>query len=240
MDCLEFDSLLRFVDVIDDVAFLAMDLEFLGRPDLAGFFTRSYLEMTGDDAPASLRDFYFAYRAGVRAKVDCVRYLQGQGESADDARRHLEIASSHLRAAAVRLILVGGGPGTGKSTVARALAERLGAHGIEAQVISTDDVRAALVGRGELTGETGSSRRGPLHPGERRRGLRRGADAGAARAARRPHGDPGRNLARRTASATGPAGRRGVIGPHRRTGLRRTAGRHRGSDPHPHRQHLTR
>ena len=155
LDCLEFDSLLRFVDVIDDVAFLAMDLEFLGRPDLAGFFTRSYLEMTGDDAPASLRDFYFAYRAGVRAKVDCVRYLQGRAESADDARRHLEIASSHLRAAAVRLILVGGGPGTGKSTVARALAERLGAHGIEARVISTDDVRAALVGRGELTGEPG-------------------------------------------------------------------------------------
>lgn len=64
-----------------------MDLEFLEQGDATGFFTRSYLEMTGDDAPASLRDFNFAYQAGVRAKVDCVRYLQGRAESADDARR---------------------------------------------------------------------------------------------------------------------------------------------------------
>ena len=150
LDCLEFDDNLRYVDVIDDAAFLAMDLEFLGRGDLADFFMRRYLESTGDDAPASLRHFYVAYRAGVRAKVDCVRYLQGRGESAGDACRHLDIARGHLRAAAVRLILVGGGPGTGKTTLARALAERL-----EAQVISTDDVRSDLVSRGELSGEPG-------------------------------------------------------------------------------------
>jgi aminoglycoside phosphotransferase family enzyme/predicted kinase len=150
LDCLEFDDHLRYVDVIDDVAFLAMDLEFLGRGDLAEEFMRRYLASTGDDAPASLRHFYTAYRAGVRAKVDCVRYLQGRGESADDACRHLDIAGRHLRAAGVRLILVGGGPGTGKSTLARALAERL-----EAQVISSDDVRADMVSRGELTGAPG-------------------------------------------------------------------------------------
>lgn len=150
LDCLEFDDRLRYVDVIDDAAFLAMDLEFLGRGDLAELFMRRYLESTGDDAPAALRHFYIAYRAGVRAKVDCVRYLQGRAESADDACRHLGIAGRHLRAAGVRLILVGGGPGTGKSTLARALAERL-----EAQVISSDDVRADMVSRGELTGAPG-------------------------------------------------------------------------------------
>lgn len=150
LDCLEFDDRLRYLDVTDDAAFLAMDLEFLGRPDLAEFFSRRYREASGDDAPDALRHFYIAYRAGVRAKVDCVRYLQGRQESAGDARRHLEIARAHLREAAVRLVLVGGGPGTGKTTVARALAERLGA-----QVISTDDVRAALVSRGELSGEPG-------------------------------------------------------------------------------------
>lgn len=150
LDCLEFDDRLRYLDVIDDVAFLAMDLQFLGRPDLADFFSRRYREASGDDAPEALRHFYIAYRAGVRAKVDCVRYLQGDQESAGHAHRHLEIAVAHLREAAVRLVLVGGGPGTGKTTVARALAERLGAT-----VISTDDVRAALVGRGELTGEPG-------------------------------------------------------------------------------------
>lgn len=155
LDCLEFDDRLRYVDVADDVAFLVMDLEFLGRSDLAEAFVGRYAEFSGDDAPPTLRHFYVAYRAGVRAKVDCVRYVQGRAESASDAQRHLAIALGHLRAGAVRLILVGGGPGTGKTTVARALAESTAA-----QVISTDDVRAELVRRGDLIGEPGVLGRG--------------------------------------------------------------------------------
>jgi aminoglycoside phosphotransferase family enzyme/predicted kinase len=150
LDCLEFDDDLRYVDIIDDAAFLAMDLEFLGRPDLAAMFLRNYTRVSGDDAPAALCDLYVAYRAVVRAKVDCVRHTQGSVGAADDARRHLEIAREHLRAGAVRLILVGGGPGTGKTTLARSLAEDIGA-----QVISTDDVRAAMVRFGEITGTPG-------------------------------------------------------------------------------------
>lgn len=150
LDCLEFDDRLRYVDVIDDAAFLAMDLEFLGRPDLGRFFLHEYGRLSGDDAPAALRDFYIAYRAVVRAKVDCVRYTQGHPEAAADARAHLDIARDHLRSGAVRLVLVGGGPGTGKTTLARSLAERIGA-----EVVSTDDVRADLVRRGELAGTPG-------------------------------------------------------------------------------------
>ena len=150
LDCLEFDDRLRYVDVVDDAAFLAMDLEFLGRPELGQFFLRRYLSMTSDDAPASLCHFYIAYRAGVRAKVDCVRITQGHPEAGADARRHLGIALAHLRAGAVRLILIGGGPGTGKTTLAHALAES-----IDAQVISTDDVRAEMAARGDISGEPG-------------------------------------------------------------------------------------
>ncbi len=150
LDCLEFDDQLRYVDVIDDAAFLAMDLEFLGRPDLGAMFLDSYTRVAEDDAPSSLRDFYIAYRAVVRAKVDCVRHTQGNPGAAADARRHLDVARDHLRAGAVRLIIVGGGPGTGKTTVARALAECL-----DAQVISTDDVRAEMVSLGEISGTPG-------------------------------------------------------------------------------------
>lgn len=150
LDCLEFDDHLRFVDVIDDAAFLAMDLEFLGRPDLGALFLRDYTRLADDDAPDSLGDFYIAYRAVVRAKVDCVRHTQGNAEAAADACRHLEIARNHLRAGAVRLILVGGGPGTGKTTLSRSLAEVIGA-----QVISTDDIRAEMVRLGEITGTPG-------------------------------------------------------------------------------------
>jgi len=150
LDCLEFDDRLRYVDGVDDAAFLAMDLEFLGRPDLGAVFLRRYLDLAADDAPASLRHFYIAYRAVVRAKVECVRYTQGHTESADDAVRHLRIALEHLRTGAVRLILIGGAAGTGKSTLARALSDQLGA-----QVISTDDVRAQMAARGEITGDPG-------------------------------------------------------------------------------------
>ena len=150
LDCLEFDDRLRYVDVIDDAAFLAMDLEYLGRPDLGQAFLAHYRRASGDDAPESLSHFYIAYRAVVRAKVDCVRVGQGHPEAAQDARRHLGIAVDHLRHGAVRLVIVGGGPGTGKTTVARGLADPLGAV-----VISTDDVRAAMAARGEIAGLPG-------------------------------------------------------------------------------------
>src|SRR5262249_12863686 len=150
LDCLEFDDKLRYVDTIDDAAFLAMDLEFLGAPDMANFFLDRYTNLSGDPAPLSLKDFYIAYRAAVRAKVDCIRVRQGHPDAALDASRHLEIARAHLRAGAVRLVLVGGGPGTGKTTVAHRLAERVGA-----QVISTDEVRRELQASGEVTGTPG-------------------------------------------------------------------------------------
>ena len=150
LDCLEFDDELRYVDCIDDAAFLAMDLEFLGRDDLAGYFLERYAAHSRDTAPPSLRDFYIAYRAVVRAKVDCVRLSQGKPAAAQDAARHLAMATGHLHGGAVRLALVGGNPGTGKSTVARGLAEHVGA-----QVISTDDVRRELRDAGAIGGEPG-------------------------------------------------------------------------------------
>ncbi|OBG87024.1 hypothetical protein A5699_20160 [Mycobacterium sp. E802] len=151
LDCLEFDDALRHVDGIDDAAFLAMDLEFLGRADLAELFLDHYRRYAEDPAPQSLIDFYIAYRAGVRAKVECVRAGQGRPEAAVDARRHLELALTHLRSGTVQLVIVGGGPGTGKSTLAHALAPYLPAH-----VVSTDDVRRELADAGVIEGEPGS------------------------------------------------------------------------------------
>jgi len=159
LDCLEFDDRLRYVDGIDDAAFLAMDLEFLHRKDLAEHFLDEYSRRAEDPAPTSLKHFYIAYRAVVRAKTDCVRFAQGHGEAAADARRHLDIAAEHLTAGAVRLVIIGGGPGTGKTTVARALAERLGAT-----VISTDDVRQEMVRTGVISGHAGELNSGLYRP----------------------------------------------------------------------------
>jgi aminoglycoside phosphotransferase family enzyme/predicted kinase len=150
LDCLEFDDSLRHVDGLDDAAFLAMDLEFLGRKDLGDYFLDEYCQRAGDPAPGPLKHFYIAYRAVVRAKVDCIRVAQGHRDAATDARRHIDIALEHLKSGVVRLILVGGGPGTGKTTLSRALAQE-----IDAQVISTDDVRRELQGAGAITGRVG-------------------------------------------------------------------------------------
>jgi aminoglycoside phosphotransferase family enzyme/predicted kinase len=150
LDCLEFDDQLRYIDGIDDAAFLAMDLEFLGRKDLGDHFLDEYSQFAGDTAPRSLKDFYIAYRAVVRAKVDCVRVSQGHAEAVADARRHIDIALAHLRAGTVRLIVIGGGPGTGKTTLAEALAAQVGA-----QVISTDNVRRQLQQAGTISGAAG-------------------------------------------------------------------------------------
>ena len=141
LDCLDFDDRLRFLDGIDDVACLAMDLEFQGRPDAARRFVASYLEATEDDPPCSLIDHYIAYRATVRAKVACLRFHQGHPSSQTDALAHMQLALDHLASSAVTITVVGGLPGTGKSTMAAALGERSGAV-----VLSSDVVRKQRAG----------------------------------------------------------------------------------------------
>jgi aminoglycoside phosphotransferase family enzyme len=143
LDCLEFDDRLRYVDGLDDVAFLAMDLERLDRPDLAEAWLDDYVEFSADPAPSALRHHYVAYRAFVRAKVACLRSLQGDPDAAADAHRYTELAWRHLESGAVRLALVGGLPGTGKTTVAGGLADRAGAV-----LLSSDRLRKELAGLG--------------------------------------------------------------------------------------------
>jgi uncharacterized protein len=159
LDCLDFDDKLRYVDVIDDVAFLVMDLEFLGRIDLARLFLARYLAATHDSVPPSLIDHYVAYRALVRAKCDYLRAQQGRVESLRDAERHLQLAADHLRRGTIRLCTVRGLPGTGKSTVAAALAERVGAV-----LLSSDHVRKELQAGGVISGEAGNFGRGLYAP----------------------------------------------------------------------------
>lgn len=140
----------RAGDGLDDVAFLAMDLERLGRPDLATRFLDAYVEFSGDPAPVYLRHHYIAYRAFVRAKVACLRHEQGDPDAAGTAAQHADLALAHLRNGAVRLALVGGLPGTGKMTVAGGLADRFGAV-----LLSSDRIRRAARETGDQLTEAG-------------------------------------------------------------------------------------
>ncbi|GGW42218.1 hypothetical protein GCM10010503_18230 [Streptomyces lucensis JCM 4490] len=141
LDCLEFDDALRHVDGLDDAAFLAMDLEQLGAPEAAAYFLAQYGEYSGDPAPPSLWHHYIAYRAFVRAKVSLIQAGQGAPGAEAAARRLAAAALRHLRTAAVRLTLVGGLPGSGKSTLSGALADRLGVT-----LLSSDRLRKELAG----------------------------------------------------------------------------------------------
>ena len=150
LDCLDFDDRLRYVDRLDDIAFLAMDFEFLGHGALGDRLVADYQRMSGDTAPTSLRDHYIAYRATVRAKVDALRADQGDPAAGERLRAHLRIAADRLTRGAVRLTLVGGLPGTGKSTVAAELAAETGAV-----VLASDHIRKELARVDAVPGHLG-------------------------------------------------------------------------------------
>ncbi|MEX5634233.1 AAA family ATPase [Parafrankia sp. FMc2] len=142
LDCINFDRQLRVGDVLADVAFLAMDLERLGAPAAARAFLDAYREFSGETHPASLEHLYIAYRAFVRVRIACIRDHQGDPDAAEEARQLADIALTHLRRGRVRLVLVGGLPGTGKSTLASGLV----AAQDEWALLRSDVVRKELAG----------------------------------------------------------------------------------------------
>ncbi|WP_433226821.1 AAA family ATPase [Actinomadura formosensis] len=174
LDCLEFDEALRSLDGLDDASFLTMDLERLGAPGLAERFLGWYAGFAADPAPPSLRHHYVAYRAFVRAKVACLRHEQGAPEAAAEARGYADLALRHLRAGRVGLILVGGLPGTGKTTLAGALADRLGCT-----LLSSDRVRKELAGLAPLDSAAAAYGTGLYSPERTRRTYRELADRAA-------------------------------------------------------------
>jgi len=148
IDCLEFSDELRQIDEASEVAFLAMDLRYRGRKELAEDFLRAYARESDDFDLYRVVDFFLSYRAAVRAKVAAI--AAGEAEidaaqrdrAAESAARHLELAREALaprRAGA--LVLVCGAVGTGKSTAAAEIADAIGGA-----VIASDRVRKRLAG----------------------------------------------------------------------------------------------
>ena len=147
-DCIEFNAEFRTLDVADELAFLAAECDFLGAEWVGSHLLSDYEAANGDHVPAVLWDFYKCYRACVRAKVAALRAEQLAGDkrraAADESRRHLALgdryAMSHNRPL---VIAVGGLAGTGKTTLATAVAEALGA-----ELLRTDTLRQELFGTG--------------------------------------------------------------------------------------------
>jgi aminoglycoside phosphotransferase family enzyme/predicted kinase len=144
-DCIEFNDLLSEIDVLYDVAFLIMDLGFRGRADAANRVLNAYLDEAARSFPASLWDglaalpLFLSARAAVRTHVTAYQH------DLPAARAYLEAAAQLLRPPPPTLTAIGGLSGTGKTTLARKLAPRLGgAPG--AVVLRTDEIRKRLAG----------------------------------------------------------------------------------------------
>jgi aminoglycoside phosphotransferase family enzyme/predicted kinase len=147
-DCIEFNDRFRCGDVAGEAAFLAMDLDARGRPDLGYFFTEAYQRRTGDEDFFTLLPFYRCYRAYVRGKVLSFRLNESEfsKEEREDAATRAKNFFDLARRYASRLkkptvIAVGGLSGTGKTAVARAFAGELGL-----QAFSSDAARQSLFG----------------------------------------------------------------------------------------------
>jgi len=146
LDCIEFNDRFRFGDPAADIAFLSMDLAFHGRPDLAEGFLAAYAEVSGDFDLYSVVDYYQAYRACVRGEVEGLR--AGEMEPGpertrkdDEARAYYRFALAERIRPTPAVIAIGGGMGTGKTTLAGLLGER-----IHAPVVSTDPLRKRMAG----------------------------------------------------------------------------------------------
>jgi len=117
-DCIEFDPRLRWIDVMDDVGFLVMDLASRARADLAAALLNRYLEITGDYDGLRLLPFYATHRALVRAKVAGLTAAAAPARAGEFRRRiarRLSGAASWTTQRRPMLILMHGASGSGKS-----------------------------------------------------------------------------------------------------------------------------
>jgi uncharacterized protein len=145
-DCIEFNDRFRFIDIANDLAFLAMDFDFKGRSDLGNMFLRNAARELGDAGMLKITNFYKCYRAFVRGKVESIQATEKETtnpqEHEKQAARYFRLALRYAIGGSEPLILVVmGGVGTGKSTIAKRLASEL-----NWPVFSSDEIRKTIAG----------------------------------------------------------------------------------------------
>jgi hypothetical protein len=147
-DCIEFNAGLRTCDVSSELAFLAMDLDFLGAPALADVLVREYQEGSRDEALPILLPYYKCYRAYVRGKVESLKSREAEVPAVEralaevQAGRYFALAYRYARGAPKpALIIVCGVSGSGKSTLARMIRDRTGFS-----LVASDVTRKRLAG----------------------------------------------------------------------------------------------
>lgn len=138
-DRIEFNEDFRWIDVMSDLAFALMDLEYRGRRDLAFRLLNAYLEETDDYAGLAVLPYYRAYRAAVRAKVAAIR-AQQEADAGERQRTqkgvsdYLQLAADGSQRRRPLLAITHGLAGSGKTSGTQALVEKRGAIRVRSDI----------------------------------------------------------------------------------------------------------
>ena len=160
-DCVEFNPDFRHIDVIYDMAFMVMDLAAQGRLDFANVFLNTYLEHTGDYEGAALLPLYLSMRAYIRGNVnslaaqDPVIAVPQQQQCQQKATDYYHRAWEYTQPMRGQLFLMSGLSGSGKSTVARQLAQQMNAIHIRSDAVRKHLAGIPLEQRGDRGGQLG-------------------------------------------------------------------------------------
>ena len=154
-DAIEFNDDIACIDVMFDLAFLLMDLWHRALPQHANTVLNSYLRETRDFEGLTPLPLFLACRAAIRAKTSATAAAVqtdagAQRELSTRARGYFDLAGRMLRRQPPTLVAIGGLSGTGKSTLARALASSIGTVP-GAVVLRSDEIRKRLWGVPRLT-----------------------------------------------------------------------------------------
>ena len=95
-DCIEFNDRFRFIDIANDLAFLAMDFDFEGKRELGNLFLRNAAREFGDTGLQEVANFYKCYRAFVRGKVETIQTTSAEASTAPE---HAKRAMRYFRLA---------------------------------------------------------------------------------------------------------------------------------------------
>ena len=154
-DCIEFNKRFRFCDSASDIAFFAMDLDYLNHPYLSSFLIKTYVEKSKDAGIYDVLNFYKSYRAYVRGKVNGFMLndphidQKNRNKIIETSKKYFDLSEYYASLFSLDLndkqspvlFLVAGLTGTGISTFAQKLAVDY-----HASVINTDVVRKELLG----------------------------------------------------------------------------------------------
>jgi hypothetical protein len=162
IDCIEFNDRFRYSDITSDLAFLAMDLDFEGYPQVARQLINFFLDYAKNEEMLILLDFYKCYRAYVRVKVNCFRMRDNEPAAGGNAKilrethRYLNLAYQYaVQFTRPTIWVVCGLPKSGKTATAEMMAKILSLGILQSDVIRKKLFNLVLDGTSNLLFEEG-------------------------------------------------------------------------------------